>query len=502
MFFVLGSYQASIEQSRVREIAKAWGPELFSEGQESRQLGQMLELFETSPLLRGSISEDDDVVVLGLTANGRVAAVQEQEDRFRGERLGLELSELQPGASWEGVIEAPGGERLTYIVVALPPAIAERQGFCCLAVAKVAEPRAAVLADLAPNLLVAGLVALVIAGLVGLALSRSIYRPVQRVAAAARSVARGRLQQRVAIGGSQEARELAQSFNQMTEEVERQQTALRDFLANVSHDLQTPLTSINGFSQALMDDVVEEDGRGNAYRIIEDESRRLLRLVEGLLDLSRIEAGQARVERAPVTLGMLMEHIGDLFALRAEELEVELKVEQAVAPDALGDWDRLEQVLGNLVGQRAAAHATGRPGDAQRALGERDEREHVDRRHGRRDSRRGDPAPVRPLLQVRSARRAGRHRARPGDRTRAGAGAGWGDRGLQRAGRGHHVPRDSARRRGRQRGSGGLTSGRRGRRRTWNGSATADARRVGRVRGGARVGGVQWRRDRPRAVAG
>ncbi len=349
LFFVLGSYQESIEQSRVREIAKAWGPELFSEGQESRRLGQMLELFETSPLLRGSISEDDDVVVLGLTADGRVAAVQEQEDRFRGERLGLELSELQPGASWEGVIEAPGGERLTYIVVALPPANAERQGFCCLAVAKVAEPRAAVLADLAPNLLVAGLVALVIAGLVGLALSRSIYRPVQRVAAAARSVARGRLQQRVAIGGSQEARELAQSFNQMTEEVERQQTALRDFLANVSHDLQTPLTSINGFSQALMDDVVEEDGRGNAYRIIEDESRRLLRLVEGLLDLSRIEAGQARVERAPVTLGMLMDHIGDLFALRAEELEVELKVEEAVAPDALGDWDRLEQVLGNLV---------------------------------------------------------------------------------------------------------------------------------------------------------
>ena len=47
----------------------------------------MLELFETSPLLRGSISEDDDVVVLGLTADGRVAAVQEQEDRFRGERL-------------------------------------------------------------------------------------------------------------------------------------------------------------------------------------------------------------------------------------------------------------------------------------------------------------------------------------------------------------------------------------------------------------------------------
>ena len=98
-----------------------------------------------------------------------------------------------------------------------------------------------------------------------------------------------------------------------------------------------------------MDDVVEEDGRVNAYRIIEDESRRLLRLVEGLLDLSRIEAGQVRVERAPVALDMLLEHIGDLFALRAEELDVHLSVETGAAPDALGDWDRLEQVLGNLV---------------------------------------------------------------------------------------------------------------------------------------------------------
>ena len=349
LFFVLGDYQQDIERSRVREIAKAWGPQLFAEPGESETLAELMSVWETTSSVTGSIAENEDVLVLGLTREGRAAAIYERENRFAGEQLGVDLSGLRPGESWEGEVEAPGGEQLTYIVVALPAAAAEAQGFCCVAVAGVSAAQGAVLGDLATRLLIAGLVALVIASLVGLALSRSIYRPVQLVAAAARNVARGSLRQRVAVGGSQEARELAQSFNQMTEEVERQQTALRDFLANVSHDLQTPLTSINGFSRALMDDIVEEEGRPNAYRIIEDESRRLLRLVEGLLDLSRIEAGQVRVERAPVALGILMDHIGDLFTLRAEELDVQLAVESNETPDALGDWDRLEQVLGNLV---------------------------------------------------------------------------------------------------------------------------------------------------------
>lgn len=348
-FFLLGGYQQDLSRARVRELAKAWGPQLFAEPGESETLADLLSVWETTSSVTGSIADEDDVLVLGLARDGRVAGIYERENRFEGERLPLNLNGLDPGRAWEGELDAPGGERLTYIVVALPADLAQTRGFCCVAVAAVGGAQAAALGDLAPRLLIAAAIALVVAGLVGLALSRSIYRPVQLVAAAARSVARGSLQQRVVPVGSQEAQELAQSFNQMTEEVERQQTALRDFLANVSHDLQTPLTSINGFSRALMDDVVEEEGRANAYRIIEDESRRLLRLVEGLLDLSRIEAGQVRVERAPVALDMLLEHIGDLFALRAEELDVHLSVETGAAPDALGDWDRLEQVLGNLV---------------------------------------------------------------------------------------------------------------------------------------------------------
>lgn len=347
-FLLLGGYQDRVDQSRLRELATAWGPELFSEEREGRTLDRTLNSFETEQRLIGSIVDELDVVVLGITSAGDVVRAFEPGNRFLGERLQLDFGSLDQNQVVEGQVTTEDGERLAYVLTSLG-AEAQRHGYCCIVVGLVGGSRSAILADLTPRLLIAGAVALVVASLVGFLVSRSIYRPIQRVAAASRSVARGQLEQRVDVGGSQEAQELARSFNQMTEEVERQQTALRDFLANVSHDLQTPLTSINGFSQALMDDVVKGDEQRNAFRIIEDESRRLLRLVEGLLDLSRIEAGQVHVESKPVDVALLLDHVGELFALRAQELDVNLSVAPGDVGDVLGDWDRLDQVLGNLV---------------------------------------------------------------------------------------------------------------------------------------------------------
>ena len=357
-FLLLGGYQDRVDQSRLRELATAWGPELFSEERATRTLSRTLSSFETEQRLIGSIVDELDVVVLGVSSAGEVVRAYEPGNRFLGERLALHFGGLDQNDVVEGQVTTADGERLAYVLTSLGGEEAQRQGYCCIVVALVGGSRTAILADLTPQLLIAGGVALVVASLVGFLVSRSIYQPIQRVAAASRRVARGQLTQRVDVGGSQEAQELARSFNQMTEEVERQQTALRDFLANVSHDLQTPLTSINGFSQALMDEVVKDDEQQNAYRIIEDESRRLLRLVEGLLDLSRIEAGQVQVEAKPVDVATLLDHIGELFTLRAQELEVTLSVAAggangargaADAGEVLGDWDRLDQVLGNLV---------------------------------------------------------------------------------------------------------------------------------------------------------
>jgi signal transduction histidine kinase len=207
-----------------------------------------------------------------------------------------------------------------------------------------------VIGDLTPRLLLAALAGLGAAVVVGLVLSRSVYLPLQRVARAAVSVARGNYQEKVPVQGPAEARALAENFNRMTEAVHSSQQTLRDFLANVSHELKTPLTSIRGFSQALRDGTItEQEGQDRAARVIESEARRLLHLVEELLDLSRIESGQQSMNRAPVQVSELFAHCAEVFSLRAQETGVKLEVESGDVPPVLGDFDRLEQVLGNLL---------------------------------------------------------------------------------------------------------------------------------------------------------
>ncbi|MEE9277949.1 MAG: HAMP domain-containing sensor histidine kinase [Dehalococcoidia bacterium] len=345
-FFLLGGYQDRLAASTLREIgvpvytsvvappAPGFGP------------------FEVSRQLSGSPAADPNVRVLFVDSAGMVISEASENPRFRGEQLDIDLEQVGVGVEnfVEGTLRTGDGSRLNYLAARLDPEASDRFSAEYIVLALPVEARQSVLGDLTPRLFLAGGLALVAAVIVGLFLARSIYRPLQATTAAARSVARGRFDHKVAVSGTREARELAESFNQMTDEVQRQQAALRDFLANVSHDLQTPLTSINGFSQALLDGTVEAGAsQQNAYRIIEEESRRLLRLVEGLLDLSRMEAGQVEVNLAAVDVAELLRHIHTLFTLRADELDVRYDVLPIAVPDVWGDVDRLEQVLANLV---------------------------------------------------------------------------------------------------------------------------------------------------------
>jgi signal transduction histidine kinase len=343
-FFLLGGYEDRLAESTLREISAP----VYSQYVQSES---SLDILRVS---RRAVSSEPGagVPALFVDAGGLVVSEAGGTGRFVDERFAIDLSDAGIGFEnrVEGTVTTSSGERLDYVAARLDPQSADEFGAEFLLFVLPEEQRQSVLGDLTERLILAGGLALGAAIIVGLFLSRSIYRPLQAVSEAARSVARGRFDHKVAVEGTSEARELAESFNHMTDEVNRQQAALREFLANVSHDLQTPLTSINGFSQALLDGTIEDaKSQQNATRIIEEESRRLLRLVEGLLDLSRMEAGQIEVHLARVGVGELLQHIHALFALRAEELDVELSVDGGEVPEVLGDIDRLEQVLANLV---------------------------------------------------------------------------------------------------------------------------------------------------------
>jgi signal transduction histidine kinase len=204
--------------------------------------------------------------------------------------------------------------------------------------------------NLARPLLLASGVGLVLAMLLAWYMSRSVVRPLQRVAGAAHAIAQGEYEQTAPATGPTEVRELAQDFNTMAHQVRASRDAQRDFVANVSHELKTPLTSIQGYSQAILDGTAEDpETIERAATVIHDEAARMGRMVTELLDLARIESGQVVMHQARIALDALLENVAERLKLRAQEAGVELLVRIAELPPVTGDGDRLAQVFTNLL---------------------------------------------------------------------------------------------------------------------------------------------------------
>jgi signal transduction histidine kinase len=201
--------------------------------------------------------------------------------------------------------------------------------------------------SLAPLVLQAAVAGIAVALVLAAWMSRGIARPLGALADAAKAMANGDYRTRAPITGAAELRAVAEAFNQMGARVESEQQAQQDFLANVSHDLKTPLTSIQGFSQAIIDGATPDPVKAAA--IIYEEAARLNRMVMELTDLTRLQAGRLSMRAAPVDLGALTAAVGQRLAIMARDKGVDLRVEASAMPEIAGDGDRLAQVLTNLI---------------------------------------------------------------------------------------------------------------------------------------------------------
>jgi len=203
--------------------------------------------------------------------------------------------------------------------------------------------------DLLPPLLQAGCAATILALILALWMTRWISAPLQRIVAATHSFSEGEYQE-VPVGGPEEVKSLARSFNQMTGQVQASQQSQRDFVANVSHELKTPLTSIQGFAQAILDGTANSsEALQQAGEVIHAEAGRMHRLVRDLLDLARLDAGTANLDRKPVDLQILLANIVKQMSFQAGESQVDLIFSGEDVPTIIGDGDRLAQVFTNLV---------------------------------------------------------------------------------------------------------------------------------------------------------
>ena len=219
----------------------------------------------------------------------------------------------------------------------------------------LAQPEALVITaaagDLSRRLLLAGGAALIVAMLLILLISRSLTRPLTQLAAAAEDIAAGNYSRRVRIRGSDEIGTLGAAFDRMAEAVERARKIQREFLANVSHELKTPLTSLIGFSQALVDgSLTNEKERNRAATIVHEESERVLRMAQELLDLARVEGGSISMHITAVDLGGMLQQELELVRPRATKRKLELNLSfPAGIPPVAADPERLHQILDNLL---------------------------------------------------------------------------------------------------------------------------------------------------------
>ncbi|MBI5962383.1 MAG: HAMP domain-containing histidine kinase [Chloroflexi bacterium] len=204
--------------------------------------------------------------------------------------------------------------------------------------------------DFLPLIIQSGVLALLLSLVVAFFFARWIADPLQKVVYAARQMPSAEIKP-VKPQGPHEVQELTRAFNGMIQRTQASQKSQREFVANVSHELKTPLTSIQGFAQAILDGTADTDvSRRQAAQIIYDESARMHRMVLDLLDLARLDAGTADITMSPVNMPALLRAVAEKFAPQLQRAGVEIKVESAAALPAISaDGDRLAQVFTNLV---------------------------------------------------------------------------------------------------------------------------------------------------------
>jgi signal transduction histidine kinase len=212
-------------------------------------------------------------------------------------------------------------------------------------------PLLAVLTDeLSAPLFEGGLIALLLSLVLAFVIARWVADPLQQVIAAARTIPQDSIQP-VSEYGPHEVRELMRAFNAMLARVQASQRSQRDFVANVSHELKTPLTSIQGFAQAIMDGTADTpEAQHQAAEVIYNEAGRMHRLALDLLDLARLDAGTADLKMSPLDMGALLTGVVEKFSPMAATAGVKLKLSLPNnLPVLLGDGDRLAQVFTNLI---------------------------------------------------------------------------------------------------------------------------------------------------------
>lgn len=193
-------------------------------------------------------------------------------------------------------------------------------------------------------------IAMVLGCILAILIARDQSAPLRQIQKAVMDFSKGKLDTRVHIRGDRELVELADSFNEMAQQLADLEMSRRSFVANVSHELRSPLTCIRGYIEGMLDGTISDEERPKYLQVVQSESNRLTRLVADLLDLSRIESGKMQITPTEFDLCELLRVELLKFERRIEEKDLEVEVELPEEKMMVwADSNAIKQVVTNLL---------------------------------------------------------------------------------------------------------------------------------------------------------
>ena len=207
-------------------------------------------------------------------------------------------------------------------------------------------------------------------------ITERMVAPLKSMSRAAKSFAKGQFDARVTVTGSDEIAELAVAFNNMAENLATANEMQRSFVANVSHDLRTPMTTISGFIDGILSGAIPPEKQDYYLSVISEEVRRLSRLVSALLDISRMQAGERKFTMADFDICELSRQVLISFEQKIEAKKLDVSFEcDSDRMDVIGDRDAIHQVLYNICDNAIKFSHNG--GKYEIRITEKDRRIHV-----------------------------------------------------------------------------------------------------------------------------
>lgn len=320
-----------------------------------RELARLLRHGDWTPdflsrvdLIINTLDQTKSAGVWIIDRNGNIVLASNSAPVSRGETVGAETVQKLSAAQTSAVRFGPWSEFGTPVVAV--PVFRNREFFggvfltTFLGVAQKARE------DIIIFIIYGSFTAAVVLAGISYYLSQRISKPVVAVGEAVRRVAQGDFGARVGWRSNDEVGHLAVSFNEMASELEHLERARKELLANVSHELKGPLARISGFLEAIHDGIGGPEARDRHFEIVRREVIRLSRLVNDLLDFSRLEAGRLKLQLIACDLAPNLKRVAEVFEAPALAAGVSLKVQiPPILPIVECDPGRIEQALTNLL---------------------------------------------------------------------------------------------------------------------------------------------------------